>query len=309
VRLLTHSWSAIATTNAITATLPHAIVPASQLAQRAIADLDAAASGFQADSELSILNVAARTRTITTIVSPMLGECIAAALHAARITDGLVDPTLHDAVVAAGDDTNNAQVRARPDTLATETPVPHADWRKIVYDSERRRLTLPRGMALDIGATGKAAAADAIARRLARALPGGFLVNIGGDIAVSGAVPVVGWPVAVEDRHGEVLEVVAGYQHAFATSSTRKRSWTGGELRSGHVIDPRTRRPSEVVWTQVTCVAASAVEASAAGSGAIILGEDAPRWLTQLGLPARLDRLTGEVVHTPHWQNTERVAA
>jgi len=86
---------------------------------------------------------------------------------------------------------------------------------------------------LDLGATAKAYAADLIAARLARQLRGGFLVNLGGDIAVSGLLPVGGWDIGVEDEHGVVRQVVVSTGQAVATSSTHHRTWTSaGEKRT-----------------------------------------------------------------------------
>ncbi len=100
------------------------------------------------------------------MVSELLGGCIEAALHAADITDGLVDPTVGQAVAAAGYDVDLDAVRARGPvpTPGPVVEVPVVDvavpgWRAIGYDVASRHLLLPQGTMLDLGATAKAYAA------------------------------------------------------------------------------------------------------------------------------------------------------
>jgi thiamine biosynthesis lipoprotein len=182
-------------------------------------------------------------------------------------------------------------------------------WRTVRYDAGTRLVTVPQASLLDLGATAKAFAADLIAARLAERLPGGFLVNLGGDIAVSGELPDGGWEIGVQDHHGATRQVVVSTGQAVATSSTQVRRWTCGSEQRHHIIDPRTGRSAAPVWAQVSCAGASAVEANAASTAAVILGADAPAWLEERGIPARLDGVTGNVVVTPGWPAVEGRAA
>ncbi len=300
---MSFTWSAIGTTNTVIVTRPDAIVPAAQIARRMLDELDAAASRFRPDSELSRINTAAREGDVRTTISPTLARAVTAALRAAALTDGLVDPTVGGAMLDAGYDTDIATVRSRPDDHAAHTAAGRAtvDWRSIDHRPRTRGLSVPRGAVIDLGAIAKADAADAIAAALARRLPGGFLVNLGGDIATSGRPPAGGWSIAVDDDHGRTLQTVDGDRHAFATSSTRRRRWTRGGRELHHIIDPRTGEPGEAVWAQVTCAAATALEANAASTAAVVLGHDAPEWLADRGIPGRLDPVDGPVVATPGW--------
>lgn len=313
MRRLSHSWQALGTTNAVTVTAPQAIVPAASIATEWIARLDRAASRFRPDSELSRLNAAARTGTVTAQVSQTLAICIKAALEAARLTGGLVDPTLGDAIAAAGYDDDLAVVQSRPPRAAPAMRTPsRVAWRDITFRRSDRTLVLPRGAQLDLGAIAKAAAADALAEHLAAQLPGGVLVNLGGDIAVGGACPADGWPIGVEDHRGTLLQVVTSAGQSFATSSTAKRVWTtAAGRRVHHIIDPRTGAPSRAVWAQVTCAGVSAVQANAAATAAIVLADAAPAWLAERAIPARLDGPDGRTVATAGWPSPthEEVAA
>jgi thiamine biosynthesis lipoprotein len=136
---------------------------------------------------------------------------------------------------------------------------------------------------------------------LADVLPGGFLVNLGGDIAVGGEPPRGGWSIGIDDAAGRTLQVVTSVGQAVATSSTQRRAWLGDDGPHHHIVDPRTGRTAATVWAQVSCAGATCLEANAASTAAIILGEDAPEWLVSQGVPARLDGVDSRVVRTPGW--------
>ena len=164
--------------------------------------------------------------------------------------------------------------------------------RQVTLDVERRRLRVPEGVALDLGATAKAFAADRAARLIARAIGGGALVSLGGDIAVAGAAPGSGWRVLVTDAHDSPLDgpgqQVALAVGGLATSSTTERRWPTSHGEMHHLLDPSTGLPALTPWTTVSVAARSCLEANIASTAAILLGDSAPAWLSQRGLPARL---------------------
>ncbi len=298
------TFAAIGTSVRVVATDPHTLAEAEALTRDHLAALDRAASRFRPDSEVSRLARAAAHQPATVAVSPLLASCVHAALRAARLTDGLVDPTVGRAVVASGYDADLAVVRSRVAHGGMPAAVP--GWRQVTIDPVTDVVTVPAGCLLDLGASAKAHAADQVAHLLATRLPGGFLVDLGGDIALSGRTPEGRWQVGVEDATGRVAQVIGLRSgQAVATSSTRLRTWTvsDGTTRH-HVVDPRTGHTAPTTWAQVTVAAATALEANAASTAAVVLGEDAPAWLTRTGLPARLDTGT-HVVTTAGWPDPE----
>ena len=308
------SFDAIGTHHHLIVTRPETLGAAISIARDHLVDLDAAVSRFRPDSEVRAL-ARRRGRAGTTVsVSPVFAASLAAALRAARLTDGLVDPTVGAAVIASGYDADLDEVRARGPrhhglgsqhllgSRHDRTGAAVPGWRTVELDEGLRRVRVPAGTVLDLGASAKAYAADTIAALLAARLEGGFLVNLGGDLAVSGRPPRDGWQVAVEGTGGDVRQVVSSHGQAFATSSTRRRTWThNGEPRH-HIVDPRTGRTAAAVWEQVSCAGVDALEANAASTAAIVLGAQAPAWLRMRGIPARLDPADGgPVVTTPGW--------
>lgn len=295
------SFRAISTTNTILTTDPRAAGPAERIARDYLAELDVAVSRFRPDSEVSLLAARAATGPASAFVSPIFADHLETALRLARVTGGLVDPTVGSAVVASGYDADIEAVRGRRLPTADTRRAAVPGWRAIRFSGATRRVAVPRGTLLDLGATAKAYAADVLAARLLAELPGGFLVDLGGDIAVAGPTPSAGWQIGVEDATGRVLQVVASTATAVATSSTRLRRWSSTTGERHHIIDPRTGLTAPATWAQVSCAAGTAAEANAAATAAIVLGPGAPSWLEAQGVAARLDGRDGTVVTTAGW--------
>jgi FAD:protein FMN transferase len=304
------SWRAIGTSVHLLVTELRALGPARRLLREDLAALDAACSRFRADSEIVALDHApgdGRGRTGPVQVSPLLAGALAVALRAARRTGGVVDPTVGNALSAAGYDRDFALVRRDgPPVRLTVRNVP--GWRQIELDEESGLLSLPTGARLDLGATAKAWAADRAAARIAAELGCGVLVNLGGDIAVAGTAPDGGWRVRVQDVTGPPeappagpSAVVAIRSGGLATSSTAARRWRRGGAMLHHILDPRSGLPAAPVWRTVSVAAPACADANMASTAAIIRGEDALAWLVDLGFPARLVAESGAVVTVGGW--------
>jgi thiamine biosynthesis lipoprotein len=289
---------------------PAALGTAVRLLRAELAALDLACSRFRADSELARANATAGRPTA---VSPLLAEAIAVALRAAEQTDGDVDPTLADALVAAGYDGDFAGLPADGAAVVPRPPRLGA-WRDVEMDQTAGMLHVPAGVGLDLGATAKAFAADRAAELIAATTGTGVLVNLGGDIAVAGPLLPGGWPVRVTDRpvhsddgaSGQVVHVHGG---GLATSSTVVRRWRRGGAAYHHILDPRTGLPVEQTWRTVTVTAATCVEANTASTASIVRGLAALDWLADLGLPSRLVDGTGQVHHVAGWPADMRAAS
>jgi thiamine biosynthesis lipoprotein len=280
-----------------------------RLAELAVAgvlrQIEDSCSRFRADSELSLLNANPETDVA---LSPTLAAALGVALRAARLSGGAVDPTVGSAVVAAGYDRDFALVASDGKAVRLASrPVP--GWRAIRLDLARRTACLPRGVQVDLGATAKALAADLAADAALRAIGGGVLVSLGGDLAMRGEPPPGGWRVQVgEDSEApiasgaEAIRVAGG---GVATSSTTVRWWRRGGVTLHHLIDPRTGLPADGPWRTVTTAAATCVDANVAATAAIVLGATAATWLEGARVPARLVDRHGGVVRVAGWPEAE----
>lgn len=278
---------------------PSDLAPVLALVQRVVADVDATCSRFRDDSDLARAN---RRPGRWTTVDPLLVAAVDAACGAAAATDGLVHPLLGRPLVTLGYDRDFDELARRGDVPGIEeAPVPDTDaWRAIGLDTEGR-IRVPLGTALDLGATGKAWAADVAAHAIEEELGCPALVSLGGDLRI--AAPDGGpWQVAVSERPGQGPDtIVAITEGGLATSSTRVRRWTADGVERHHVVDPRTGRPATEVWRTVTAVAPTATGANTATTAAVVLGHDADAWLTERTVPARLVAADGSVVLLGGW--------
>jgi FAD:protein FMN transferase len=289
---------------------PAAIDAAALILHAELVAIDQACSRFRADSEISAVHRRAGT---TVEVSPLLAEAIDTALRVAQDTDGTVDPTVGAAVIALGYDRDFAALPSGTDSSAgtatdTSTGVrarPAPGWRCVEFDAGRRRLRVPSGVVLDLGATAKAFAADRAAARSATATGSGALVNLGGDVAVAGSAPDGGWAVGIalacSVAPDDTVVVVAITEGGLASSGTAVRTWIRGDRRVHHIVDPRTGDNAENCWQLVSVAAPSCVAANAASTAAIVWGRLAPERLSATGLPCRLVGGQGDVVVLGGW--------
>jgi len=258
-----------------------------------------ALSRFRNDSELSILN---RTEDQFVPVSQILWDVFQASLQADRSTDGLVTPTVLEAIEMAGYD--------RPfDDLTTKTNYLKGQsaaglWSEVhplsmvLYDETSRSICLPPNIRLDFGGVAKGWAAHQAAERLKASGPA--LMNAGGDIAVSGPrQDSNSWPVGISnpfepDKDLVILHVQGG---GVATSGKDRRRWMQGTVLNHHIIDPRTGQPALTDILTATVIAPTVIEAESAAKSVFLLGSGAGLdWLTNVGLAGVLVLDDGQVI-------------
>ncbi len=294
------TFPALGTTAFVAVSVEGRLEAATEAVEQVVAAFDLACSRFRDDSELSALNAAAGSPMS---VSPLLLEAVGAALRAARLTDGDVDPTVGEALVALGYNRDFDAVAGCPRPTIRIAAVP--GWRAVWVDPAASTVTLSPGVQLDLGATAKALAADHAARCARDAAGCGVLVGLGGDFSIAGDPPTGGWRVRVTDDHragveapGQWIKLGSG---GLATSSTTVRRWRAGGESVHHLLDPATGTPAAVVWRTVSVTAASCLDANIASTAAIVRGERALSWLDGLGLPSRLVAADGTVRHLAGW--------
>jgi FAD:protein FMN transferase len=236
-------------------------------------------SRFRDDSELSRLNSLGAIDA-----GPDLRTVVELALAARERTAGRFDPTLHDAVVAAGYDRTFDELDEHAPAVPPPDPAAPRD-----VSVSGRRIRLGQGVRLDLGGIVKGYAADRCAALLAPLGPA--LVNAGGDLAVTGSRAGGPWPVAVPlPRGGLTLALTGG---GMATSGRDRRRWRRAGVERHHLIDPATCRPAAEGPLTVTVTAPSATEAEVAAKAVFLAGAGAEREAELLGTPAVIVRADG----------------
>lgn len=298
------AFPALGTTASVFVTDPSALERARGILVEELDHLDRACSRFRADSDLTRVN---RSAGRPVKVSALMLDAVQAALRAAELTSGDVDPTVGRALRALGYDDDFESIRGGRDGKVKLVAAP--GWRAVAVAPAAATVCVARGVELDLGSTAKAFAADRAVQEIFGATGTGALVNLGGDVAVAGPAPAGGWRVRVTDDHksgpdapGQTVSIAAG---GLATSSVTVRRWTRNGRELHHIVDPRTGAPAAVVWRTVSVAAASCVDANTASTAAIVRGERSPEWLESLRLPSRLVREDGTVVRVRGWPEVD----
>jgi thiamine biosynthesis lipoprotein len=281
---------------------PGELAAARRLTEAVLAEVDRTCSRFRADSDLVRANASAG-RWIE--VDPLLVAAVTVAVDAARVTRGLVHPLLGRHLVSCGYDRDFGNLVDHGAVTLAPAPGPES-WSGIGLADDAVRV--PAGTALDLGATGKAFAADLVAATLSGELTASAIVSVGGDLAVARPDGHT-WPVKVSEVPGRPGVLVWLERGGLATSSTRVRRWTRGGTAYHHLLDPRTGAPAQETWSPVTCLGTTAVAANTASTAAIVLGHDAPAWLSAHDVAGRLVAADGAVVRTGGWPLDEERAA
>jgi FAD:protein FMN transferase len=225
------------------------------------AEVDARLSRFQGESELSRLN---RSGGHWFVASPLLFAAVTIAVQSAEASSGRFDPTLLGQILALGYDRDFEEIAQREIGSARNdlapAPLSPGAWRDIQLDPAGRRIRLPQHAQLDLGGIAKGWAADVALHRFC--LPfAGALINVGGDIRVSGGpAPGENWSVGIRDPRRELaptagtpsspsyVATLTFSRGGLATSGAVRRWWLRDGRRQHHLLDPQTGRPMEL-WT------------------------------------------------------------
>ncbi len=162
-----------------------------------IADMtqaEAKYSRFRHDSELMKLNF---TRTMQ--VSDKLFGLIEQAVVMAKFTNGLISPTIHNALVARGyrdsfQHENRYINQTIFDNILTISPI-HA-YQTIILNPTDKIVSLPDNVNLDLGGFAKLLTAIDVAQRFYEKTGESILLDAGGDIVTQGR-PKNSWIVAL----------------------------------------------------------------------------------------------------------------
>jgi thiamine biosynthesis lipoprotein len=254
-------------------------VGAADRERRFVAKFETALSRFDPESELSALNTDPRQ---VVPASELMRAAVRAGVASARLSGGLVDPTLLGEIESAGyADTWEGSEVTIGDAIAAAPPRrqarprPQSHWSQFEVDDDAETVSRPAGVGLDTGGFGKGLAADLIAARLAR-FPR-FVVDCGGDVRIGGADALVN-PYEILVEHpltGERVHALRLGWGGVATSGLNVRIWRGEDGRPRHhLLDPSTGEPAWTGLVGATALGDTAVEADALAKAALLSGPD-----------------------------------
>lgn len=173
-----------------------------------------------------------------------------------------------------------------PDGDAVKAVLERVGWHRVTWHSPE--LLMPAGMEIDLGGLGKEYAVDRCVETLAQSTDSPGLVNLGGDLGVTGPPQRrSAWRVGVEGNATDSADrLIDLRQGALATSGDARRFLQRDGIRYGHILDPATGWPVADAPHSVTVAADTCTQAGMLSTLAMLQGGKAEAFLEQQGVKA-----------------------
>lgn len=228
-----------------------------------------------------------------------------------ELTDGMVNAAMgsvlslwHEARTAGIQDPDHARL---PDSAALEEAAKHMDFDCVIIDEAASTvyITDPQ-VQLDVGAIAKGWALQKVAANA----PKGLLISLGGNVCATGPKDAAGtpWIVGIQNPDGgedylHTLYVTGG---SVVTSGDYQRYYTVDGVVYHHIIDPRTRYPSNL-WRSVTVVCDDSGLGDALSTALFLLSQEAGEALLEhCGAVAMWVDPEGAIFYSPGFQDLIR---
>ena len=255
--------------------------------QAALSAVDEAMSTYKPDSELSGFNDGPAGRDVP--LSPALAEVLALAFDVHARSEGAFDITVGPLVDRWGFGTRGP-LQDLPGEAELETLTARLGHDHLTFDGKALRKD-DAALRVDLSAIAKGYGVDQAALALKTAGYDDFMVEVGGEIRVSGNTEAGRpWRLAVETpspTERAIYEVVELRDQALATSGDYRNFTVVEGTRYSHTIDPTTGRPVTHRLASVSVVAPTCAEADALATALNVLGPQRGLALAEKeGLPA-----------------------
>lgn len=217
-------------------------------------------------------------------VSRELLEVLTSGLAWAQKSGGAFDPTVGALVdlwaVESGP-------HPPPPQVAVDAAKARAGWRKAAADAATMRVDTG-GTILELGGIAKGYAIDLAASELARSGAEGFIVDVGGDLALAGARNDINWRVGLQNPRepASLYKVLTPKAGAIVTSGDYERYFEWAGERYSHIIDPSTGIPAKKVRS-ATVWAKKAMDADALATAVCVMGAEEGLKLVAANPPAQ----------------------
>ncbi|BFM06999.1 FAD:protein FMN transferase [Halioxenophilus aromaticivorans] len=235
------------------------------------------ASTYIDDSELMLFNAAPIGRPID--VSNELYELLAISAQVFALTSGAYDVTVGPVVNlwGFGPGVDFSQQRQVPETEALTQALAKVGFDSLSLGEDSHEVSKAKAISVDLSSVAKGYAVDELAEYLLAQNVVDFLVEVGGEIRVSGqnrrAEP---WRIGIEMPSltpTDPAQAVSITDAGMATSGDYRNFFVRDGIRYSHTLDPRTGRPITHNLASVTVIEASSALADALATGLSVMGE------------------------------------
>lgn len=256
-----------------------ATAPLARIAQRCLARVDSLMSNWTTTSEVARINREAGKATVT--VEPEVARVIATSLEVWRGSDHTFDITIEPLIRAWGFIGGPPRV---PSDSAAAAAARLVGAQQVRFDERTGALSFERpGVRIDLGGIAKGYAVDVAAESLAAHGVANALVDLTGNMFARGhSATGPGWRIGIRDPRDRLAHfaTLTLSDEAISTSGKYEQFVAANGDTFGHIMDPRTGRPSSGLLS-VTVVSKSAFTCDAWDTPLFVLGPATARELAR----------------------------
>jgi thiamine biosynthesis lipoprotein len=237
--------------------------------------LEAQLTIYRDDSEVIRINQCAATSPVN--VEPRLFALLKEAARLHRETDGALDITSGPLSEAWGFSRRSGHV---PSDAEIESSRARVGMQHVTLDDSGRTISFSRpGVVINLNSLGKGYALDRMAELLADHQVDDYLIHGGkSSVLARGTQPGSndrGWRVGLRHplRPAEPLAEFILNNESLSTSGSGTQFFIRRGQRYGHILDPRTGRPAEGLYS-ATVIAPTAAEAEGLSTAFYVMGPE-----------------------------------
>jgi len=241
--------------------------------EKSLDRVDSLMSTYRADSEVSILNNTPEGQSMS--VSTQTYEVLDAAYNISRLTDGSFDITVGPLVDlwGFGPKYEHDKVPGSEEVFVAKSKV---NWQAIKLNNGQVRRS--QSVRVDLSAIAKGYAVDQVALSLKQSKIVNYLIEVGGEISVSGfnkhKKP---WVLGIEQPNisgRKAYTTISLKDNSLATSGDYRNYFEKDGERFSHTIDPKTGYPIKHSLASVSVIADSCMESDALATALMVMGEE-----------------------------------
>ncbi|MBV33596.1 MAG: thiamine biosynthesis protein ApbE [Porticoccaceae bacterium] len=241
-----------------------------------IDSVDRSMSTYRSDSELSLFNVTAVNEPVR--ISADFAKVMALSSEVWTASDSLFDPTVGPLVDLWGFGPKVSLNAHIPSAEEIQSALSKIGFGAVLLNADEQGYSLAKSsnVRIDLSGIAKGYAVDLVANQLEMLALTDYLVEIGGEVRVSGDNPRgKRWRVAIEVPQitGGVERVLELKDSALATSGDYRNFFEFEGKRYSHIIDPRDGHPVEHATVSATVVMDSCAKADAWSTAFLIMGQ------------------------------------
>lgn len=252
-----------------------------QSVEQRLIEINQLMSTYIDDSELSLFNKSAPNSPY--LLSQETAFVVAEALRIGALSEGVLDVTVGPLVNLWGFGPTK-----RPETIPTASQITQAKRFSGLDKLQLNGLELTKtvdGLYLDLSTIAKGYGVDAISQLLSDAKLDNFLVEIGGEMRVSGTkANGEAWRIAIEKpvtTERAVQRIISVGNHAVATSGDYRNYFEEAGVRYSHLIDPNTGYPIQHKTVSATIVHPSSMTADGLATAMMVLSPEQAKALAE----------------------------